>query len=256
MTERTFVSQSNGPVVLGLSLPVGSIRVQVVDGLSAARVVLSTDDTTGPAADAVNRAHSQQDGQALGIEVPEMPGNVMVQGRRGNTVFQSMGTVYGSVTGMTVINGRVVSGGGNVPTVSMITATVHLPAGSSLGVVSTSADAQTFGYLDRVEFRSVSGDLDVDGVRHLNASTTSGDISAGCVTREVTARAVSGDISIDLYNGRTAELNTTSGDVVMQATNQSSGQVRARSVSGDVRVSGSRHLNVSARSVSGRVRTR
>ncbi|MFI5754648.1 DUF4097 family beta strand repeat-containing protein [Streptomyces sp. NPDC051569] len=249
MTERTFVSQSSGPVILGLSLPVGSIRVQVVDGLPTARVVLSTGDTTGPAADAVNRASSRQDGQALGIEVPEMPGNVTMQGRRSNMVF-------GSVTGVTMINGRVVSGGGTVPTVSMITATVHLPAGSSLGVVSTSADARTFGYLDRVEFRSVSGDLDADGVRHLTASTTSGDISAGCVTQEVTARTVSGDISIDLYNGRTAELNTTSGDVVMQATNHASGPVRAHSVSGDVRVSGSRHLNVSAHSVSGRVRTR
>lgn len=254
MTERTFVSRSNGPVVLGLSLPVGSVRVQVTDTLPTARVVLSTEDTTGPAADAVNRARSQQDGQAFGIEVPEMPDNVMVQNARGNTVFQNVGTVYGSVTGMTIVNGRVITGGHNVPRVSAIVATVYLPAGSSLAIVSMASDAVVAGFLDRMEFRSTSGDLDVDSVRDLVASTISGDIDARCVTRQISARSVSGDINVSVYNGRSAELNSTSGDVTVHATNAASGTVRANTVSGDIRIPGSRHLNVSAHSVSGRTR--
>lgn len=56
MSERVFVSGVHGPSVLGLSLPVGGIRVQVLDSVPAARVVLFTDDSTGPAADAVNGA--------------------------------------------------------------------------------------------------------------------------------------------------------------------------------------------------------
>ncbi|MBM7169103.1 DUF4097 family beta strand repeat protein [Streptomyces sp. G44] len=255
MTERVFVSETSGPIVLGLSLPVGSIRVQVLDSLTAARVVLRTDDATGPAADAVNRARSTQNGQAFGIEVPEMPGNVMVQSHRGNRIVQNVGTVYGSVTGMTIINGRVVSGGmSGMQTVSPIEATVCLPPHSSLAVVSQSADAEVFGYVDRMEFRSVSGDLDADGVRELRANTTSGDIHVGRVTEQITAQSVSGDIDIDLYVGRSATLGTTSGDIEVQATNGASGHVSAHSVSGDVRLSGARHLSVSANTVSGRVR--
>ncbi|MGW0914597.1 DUF4097 family beta strand repeat-containing protein [Streptomyces sp. NPDC002784] len=255
MTERVFVSETSGPIVLGISLPVGSIRVQVLDSLTAARVVLRTDDATGPAADAVNRARSTQNGQAFGIEVPEMPDNVMVQSRRGNRIVQNVGTVYGSVTGMTIINGRVVSGGmSGMQTVRPIEATVCLPPHSSLAVVSQSADAEVFGYVDRMEFRSVSGDLDADGVRELRANTTSGDIHAGRVTDQITAQSVSGDIDIDLYDGHAATLGTTSGDIEVQATNGASGHVSANSVSGDVRLSGARHLSVSANTVSGRVR--
>lgn len=257
MTERTFDSTASGPVVLGISLPVGSVRVQVIDSLITARVALHTDDATGPAADAVNRARATQNGQAFGIEVPEMPGGVMVTSARGNRVVQSGGTVYGNVTGVTIINGRVISGGGsNMTTVSPVEATVSLPRGSSLAVVSQSADASLFGYLDRVEFRSVSGDLDADGVRELRANTTSGDIRAGRVTEQVTARSVSGDIEVGLYDGRSAALGTTSGDIRAQATGASTGQFVANSVSGDVRVSGAQHLAVSARTVSGRVRNR
>lgn len=257
MTERTFDSSTTGPIVLGLSLPVGTIRVQVLGSLTTARVTLHTDDSTGPAADAVNRARARQDGQAVGIEVPEMPSNVIVQSVRGNRVVQSMGTVHGTVTGMTIVNGRVISGGmGTAQTVSAITASVMLPAGSSLAVVSTSADAEVFGYVDRMEFRSVSGDLDADGVRQLTANSTSGDVTVGRITEQVTARSVSGDIEVGLYDGHAATLNTTSGDIEMQATGAASGHVSAHSVSGDVRISGARHLSVSADSVSGRVRNR
>ncbi|MGI5469464.1 DUF4097 family beta strand repeat-containing protein [Streptomyces sp. CA-132043] len=254
MTERTFTSQTSGPIVLGLSLPVGEIHVQVCEDLTTARVALRTEDTTGPAADAVERARSDQNGQAFGIEVPEMPGNVMVQSVHGNRVVQSAGTVYGSVTGMTIINGRVVTSGSTMPTVSPIVATVLLPGHSSLAVVTTSADAELFGYVERLEFRSVSGGLNADGVRDMTANTTSGDIEVGRVSERVTARSVSGDVGLRLYSGQDADLNTTSGDVNVTATDAASGFLRAHSVSGDVRLSGTRHLRVSADSVSGRVR--
>lgn len=256
MTERSFVSATSGPIVLGLSLPVGSIRVQIDKSVTIARVVLRTDDSTGPAADAVNRARYEQNGQVFGIEVPEMPNGVIVQGRgnHGSTVYQSFGSM--NIVGGTVrVNGRVVSGGmGNLPTVSPIDATVYLPVGSSFGASTTSADAEVFGQADRVEFRSVSGDLYADGVRQLTVNTTSGDVSVGRVTDQVTAHSVSGDVKVQMYDGHSAQLNTTSGDVAMQATATASGVVSAHSISGDVRIAGARHLSVSARSVSGRVR--
>ncbi|MFE0130836.1 DUF4097 family beta strand repeat-containing protein [Streptomyces sp. NPDC059037] len=255
MTERTFDSQSAGPIVLGLSLPVGHVHVNVSEALTTARVVLHTDDSTGPAADAVNRARSEQNGQALGIEVPEMPGNVMVTSVRGNRVTQSMGTVRGSVTGMTIVNGRIVTGSSSgMPTVSPIEATVHLPVGSSFGLSTTSADTVVWGDVDRMEIRSVSGDLDACNVRDLTVNSTSGDVRVNRVTEQITARSVSGDIEVALYDGRQAELSATSGDIRVQATAAASGHLSAHSVSGDVRLSGARHLSVSADSVSGRVR--
>ncbi|MFI9081184.1 DUF4097 family beta strand repeat-containing protein [Streptomyces sioyaensis] len=258
MTKRPFDSQSTGPVVLGLDLPMGSVHVQVLASITTARVVLRTDDSSGPAADAVNRARASQDGQTLAVEVPKIPGNVMMQNVRGNRVRQSVGTVYGSVTGVTIVNGRIITGGGTgvMDTVSPIEAIVSLPVGSSLAVVSQSASARVHGAIERMEFRSISGDLEIDGARHLSASTTSGDVIVGCLSDRLTARSVSGDITVDLYSGSDADLNTTSGDLDVRATAQAAGALRANTVSGDVRVSGGRDLRVSAHSVSGRVRTR
>ncbi|MEV5277642.1 DUF4097 family beta strand repeat-containing protein [Streptomyces sp. NPDC052811] len=258
MTERTFVSTTTGPVVLGLDLPMGRVHVQVLDSLTHARVTLHTADTSGPAADVVNAARITENGQTIAVEVPEIRGNVMMQSVRGNRITQSMGTVYGSVTGVTIINGRVVTGGGMdaVTRVGEIEARVSLPANSSLAVVSQSADAVVDGDVDRLEFRSTSGDLRADGARAVTAFTTSGDLTVWRVGGRIAACSVSGDIAVDLYSGHSAELNSTSGDVSAHATLKASGDLRARSVSGDVTVTGARHLRVNADSVSGHVRTR
>ncbi|MFI5661550.1 DUF4097 family beta strand repeat-containing protein [Streptomyces sp. NPDC051684] len=256
MAERLFVSQTSGPIVLGLSLPTGSVRVQVDDRLTTARIELYTDDTSGPAADAVNRAGSEQNGQALAIEVPKLPDNVMTQSVRGGRIVQNIGVMnFGTMTGVTTVNGRVVSGGSSgMQTVSPIEARVHLPARSSLAVVGTSTDAEIFGAIDQLEFRSVSGDLTADIAGSLVANTTSGDISVGRIADRISARTVSGDLSVDLYEGRDADLNSTSGDIEVQATGAATGTIRANATSGDVRVRGGRHLHVSAHSLSGRVR--
>ncbi|MEU9498737.1 DUF4097 family beta strand repeat-containing protein [Streptomyces sp. NPDC048196] len=258
MTKRPFTSQSTGPVVLGLDLPMGSIHVQVIDSITNASVVLRTDDESGPAADAINRARSSESGQTMAVEVPEIPGDVMMQSIRGNHVVQSMGTVYGSVTGMTIVNGRVMAGGGTatMTRVSPIQAIVSLPAGSSLAVVSQSSDARVHGDLERMEFRSISGDLTIDGARQLKASSTSGDLIVGRVYDRLSARSVSGDISVDTYSGSDAELTSTSGDIAVLATSRASGVMSANTVSGDIHFSGNRAVRVSAHSVSGRVRTR
>ncbi|WP_170116870.1 hypothetical protein [Streptomyces albireticuli] len=229
MTERTFVSQSAGPVVLGLDLPMGSIHVQVLGSVQSAYVVVRTEDSSGPAADAVNRARMNQNGQALSVEVPEIPGNVMMQSTRGGRVVQSMGTVYGSVTGMTIVNGRIIQGGGTgtLETVSPVQARVVLPVGSSLAVVTTSAHTTVSGTLERAEFRSISADLDLDGARSLSAVTTSGDILTGHLTEGMSARSVSGDIRVGAYSGSGGLAETTSGDVERTASIRSSFRSRS-----------------------------
>lgn len=257
MTERSFVMSSSGPVVLGLDLPVGSAEVQVSSSVTTARVVLRTEDETGPAADAVRRARTREDGQTFAIEVPELPGGTVTQSVRGNRVVQHAGVISGTVTGMTIVNGQVIIDGGSAAgTVSPVVARIVLPAGSSLAMVSKSADLSAYGPLERAEFRSVSGACRFDAVRDLNASTTSGDVIAGPVTHSITARSVSGDIEADTYAGDGADLTTTSGDVRVCAVASSSGRLRAHTVSGDIRVRGGRHLDLSVRTVSGETFTR
>ncbi|MEU8547808.1 DUF4097 family beta strand repeat-containing protein [Streptomyces roseoverticillatus] len=257
MTERTFTPETTGPVVLGLDLPMGVIDVQVFESVTTAGVVLVTDDESGPAADAVTRARSSQNGQAMTVEVPEIGSNVITQTVQGGRIVQNMGVVHGTVVGAVIIGGRVVSGGGTgMVTVSPIRARVTLPAGSSLGIVSQSSDARVYGDVEQVEFRSISGDLHVQAVRHLNASTTSGDVMVGRAANRLTAHSVSGDITVERYHGVGADLSTTSGDISVMALGQASGALRAHSVSGDVTVAGAGALQLSARSVSGRVRTR
>jgi len=80
----------------------------------------------------------------------------------------------------------------------------------------------------------VSGDIDLDGVASLDASTTSGD---------VTVRAFAGS----------GQVRTVSGDVRVHAVRESS--LRASTVSGDVSVTGER-VALDASSVSGRVSQR
>ncbi|MFE6689727.1 DUF4097 family beta strand repeat-containing protein [Streptomyces sp. NPDC057743] len=257
MTERFFFSTTAGPVVLGVDLPMGSVQVQVDATAKCASVMLRTDDTTGKAVDAINRAHLGQVGQAITVQVPELPGNVMTQTIRGNQIIQTAGTVYGSMTGVTIVNGQIITGGNStMETVSPIEAVVTLPPGSSLAVVSTSAGAFISGPIEELEFRSVSGALDADRVRRLTAKTTSGAILADRVTERVNARSVSGRIDIDMYYGHDAQLNATSGAVTLHATEDATGTVSARSVSGSVRITGGPHVRKDAHSVSGRVLTR
>lgn len=256
MTERVFELPNSGPAVVGLDLPIGSVTAQVSASTTVVRVWLRTEDESGPAADAVRAARSRQDGQTLAVEVPDLPANVVTQGVRGGRVMQNATVIGGNVTGMVIVNGRVITNDAFTTTVSPIEARVLLPAGSSLAVVSQSADMSVSGPLERAEFRSVSGDCRLDAVRELTASTTSGDIVAGPVLGSMTARSISGDIVADAYGGHHADLTTTSGDVDVFASGTSTGRLRANTVSGDIRINGGRHLDLSTRSVSGTVRTR
>ncbi|WP_274916535.1 DUF4097 family beta strand repeat-containing protein [Streptomyces sp. WZ-12] len=256
MTERSYTSQTAGPVVLGVDLPTGSVRVQVDDAAKYATVALRTDDSSGKAVDALNKAHFGQVGQALTVQVPELPGTVMTQTARGSQVVQSFGTVYGTVTGMTIVNGQIITGGTTLETVSPTEAVVTLPPGSSLAVVTTSADTLISGYVEEMEFRSISGVLDADGVRRLTADTTSGYIAAGRITETANARSISGHIDLGLYDGHDARLDTTSGAITLHATKSASGTITARSVSGAIDITGGPNVHKDTHTVTGRLVSR
>ncbi|QKV93891.1 DUF4097 family beta strand repeat protein [Streptomyces sp. NA02950] len=257
MVEHAFNADSAGSVVLNLTLPLGRATVTVDRELERARVILRTEDTTGPGADAVRRATIQHSGRQMSVQVPEIPGAVMMSSG-GPRVTQTVGTIgFGNVvTGLTFVNGQLVTAGTSMPTIRPIEAIVMLPAQSSLSVVTTAADTTVRGKLARLTVHSVSGDVTAMTAHVLEAHTTSGDIEAETVTGELLARSVSGDVRVLSYRGDTANATTTSGDIRLTATPEATGFITASSVSGDVQVTGARHLNPRARSVSGDVLTR
>ncbi|WP_405539201.1 DUF4097 family beta strand repeat-containing protein [Streptomyces antimycoticus] len=253
MVEQVFNAESTGPAVVNLTLPLGRITVACDPKVERARVVLQTEDTTGPGADAVRRATIRHRfGRRMSVQVPEIPSAVMMSGT-GSRVSQTVGTVgVGQVvTGLTFVGGQLVSGGSTMPTIRLIEAFVTLPAGSSLAVVTTSADTTVYGDLGRLSVHSVSGDVIAQTVRVLETDTTSGDIAAETVTGELAARSVSGDVQVFSYRGDTANATTVSGDISLTATAHATGFITANSVSGDVRVTGAGHLTPRVHSVSG-----
>ncbi|MEU1822625.1 DUF4097 family beta strand repeat-containing protein [Streptomyces abikoensis] len=253
MTERLFKAEGRGPIVLGLSLSLGKVLVSVDPTVSQAEVMLHTEDASGPGADAVLGARVQQDGRVMSVVVPEIA-NAMVGGGGGMHIVQNFGTVTGSVTGVTIVNGRVVSGVGAMPTIQPLKAVVILPPGSSLAVVTTSADAVVAGEIERLEFRSVSGAVAAENARSLTVDTTSGRVRVDRVTGEAAIRSVSGSTTIHSYSGTSASVTSTSGAISMTATPQATGYIRAESVSGDVRVTGGHHLSIRVHSLSGYAR--
>ncbi|MFD8463309.1 hypothetical protein [Streptomyces antimycoticus] len=107
MVEQVFNAESAGPAVVNLTLPLGRITVVSDPKVERARVVLQTEDTTGPGADAVRRATIRHRfGRRMSVQVPEIPGAVMMSGT-GNRVTQTVSTVgVGQVvTGLTFVNG-------------------------------------------------------------------------------------------------------------------------------------------------------
>ncbi|MFE2440937.1 DUF4097 family beta strand repeat-containing protein [Streptomyces sp. NPDC059426] len=230
MVEHVFNADSTGPVVFNLVLPLGRAIVAVDPKVRTARVTLRTEDTTGPGADAVRRATCRQSGEQMSVQVPEIPGTVMMSGSGGGSrVTQTVGTVaFGqAVTGLTFVNGQLVSAGTSVPTIRPIEAFVTLPALSSLAVVTTAADTTVYGDLARLAVHSVSGDVTAQTVRVLDAHTTSGDVAAENVTGELAAHSVSGDVRVFSYRGDTANVTTTSGDIHLTATRGATGFITA-----------------------------
>lgn len=240
MTMKTHEASRPGPTTLDLSLPAGRIRIHAGNH-DRATITVSTPDTDGPSAEAVNNARIDDTGTSISVNVrqPRGVGNIQignsnVQINHGGGVFIS-GNNFGVIsTGSGfVVNGRVMAGGTTVSVGSSpILIEAWLPAGSSLNATGMSTDVEAAGDLNRVEIRTVSGDINLGGVSSPDLVTTSGDI---------TVEALSG-------SGR---MKSVSGDVRVTAVRECS--LRVSTISGDVRVSGAR-VDLDASSVSGRVR--
>ncbi|WP_405647301.1 DUF4097 family beta strand repeat-containing protein [Streptomyces sp. NBC_00019] len=264
MTERTIPVDTFGPIALDLTMNTGTIRVVVDPMLKQAHMVLKTDATSGPSADAIRDTAVSLRGHNLKVRVPDVAGTTISVG--GNTMTFSGGSgvqiingnvhVTGHGDGKVFINGREVTATG--PTgdvVTPITAEIHLPAGSMTLISTRTAQTIVTGELARLEYDGTSGALTAERVGDLDATVTSGSVIIGDVTGSLDVNLTSGNLGIGAYSGTDARLNVTSGNVRMAATPQATGRLTVGATSGNVRVTGAAHLNVRRRVTSGYVQT-
>ncbi|MEK2475533.1 DUF4097 family beta strand repeat-containing protein [Streptomyces noursei] len=267
MTERTIPVDAFGPIAIDLMMNAGSIRVAVDSALKQARVVLKTEATSGPSADAIRGTAVSLTGQNLTLRVPDVAGGMggSTTIRRGgytmtfsggNGVQIVGGNVYvsGHGGGKVFVNGREVTATGPAgDAVTPITAEIHLPAGSVALVRTHTADTVIKGELARLEYDGTSGSLAADRVGDLDVTVTSGSVIVNDVTGELDANLTSGNLGIGAYSGTDARLNLTSGNVRMAATAQAAGRLTVSATSGCARITGAGHLNVRRRVTSGYV---
>ena len=76
MTERIIPVDVVGPIALDLAMSTGCIRVVVDPALKQARMMLATEATSGPSADAIRDTTVSLTGQNLRVRVPDVAGGI------------------------------------------------------------------------------------------------------------------------------------------------------------------------------------
>lgn len=280
MTERTFTAANVGDALVNITCPIGTIDVTVDPKATHITIVVSTEDTEGPVADAVRSTLWHEVKGTITLSVPEIGGGRARGGftsvSYGNSSFQSFGNgstfngINVSGVGITVEDGALYMGGTCVVRDGVVVAEtgtrvggsgygsisvrITVPtASSALTCETTSASVRVHGNLEVIHFHSVSGSLAAAGAYTLRADTTSGAITADMVYGEVDAESVSGRILIGAYNGDAAKLKSVSGSLTLSATPAARGQLTARTVSGAISLRGTGALDVRTRTVSGHI---
>ncbi|WP_069874496.1 hypothetical protein [Streptomyces malaysiensis] len=245
MTEKNLPAPAAvGPVLASVTCPMGSVRVTVDPTATTARAVVRTDDTTGPAADAVRNSRITQDGNRLTITVPELQGagggitqTVTTRGGR-TTVTQTIGNVYGSVTGMTIVNGRVITGGGTATVSSGVEVLITLPAGSGVQMRSHNADLTVTGVLAALDLDTHNGSLIAGVVGRVQVRGHNGENDIESVTGWADIETHNGSTYIGSYGGGAARLITHNGNVDLAASPAATGRIEARAHNGNIRLRG------------------
>ncbi|TCC10286.1 DUF4097 family beta strand repeat-containing protein [Kribbella soli] len=275
-TRRELVADTAGPVTIDAELmrSAGNVTVRVDPNCTQARLEISTTDTEGPSAEAVQRATLGQspDGVLSAKVAGTSNGAVISTGHNGIQISGYSGSI--------MVNGTQINGNGSNLTVgpapSPIEVTAVVPPGSALSARTQSADIEARG-LDTVDAQTQSGDVNVDVARTVSADTQSGDVSVGRVQDldaraqsgdvsvgraegEVRAKTQSGNVSVDRFAGGTARVGSMSGNARIHVVDQAANGpriVRADSISGNATISTSsegvaQNLNADATSLTGR----
>ena len=129
-----------------------------------------------------------------------------------------------------------------------IRASIRVPTGSSVEVVSEAADVNATGRFDRADVKTAAGDVRLEEVEgDVRVKCVSGDVTLGAIGGDASINSVSGDASIGRIAGD-AVLGSVSGDIELREAESS---VQAKTISGDVRIASATKGTIAMQSVSG-----
>lgn len=127
---------------------------------------------------------------------------------------------------------------------------ISAPEGSDLRVGVASAQIQADVPLGKVDVKTASGDIELDGAESLSVKTASGDTDVGSVEHSLAFTSASGDLRVrDTCRGNVA-VSTASGDIHL---NDCAASVTVNTASGDVTIARFTGRNGSFKGMSGEV---
>jgi hypothetical protein len=123
---------------------------------------------------------------------------------------------------------------------------IDLPLDSRVDITAVSADVEAHRLTGEQSYRSVSGDLVIDGTGgRISAVTVSGDISLTAVRpAEVNLTTTSGDVEAFAETFQPVRLKTVSGDMTLRGKFLAGPQHTVESVSGDLEIEAFNGLTV------------
>ncbi len=134
---------------------------------------------------------------------------------------------------------------------------IDVPAAAQVTIESASADVSVTNVTGPLKVRTASGDIALDGIRgDLELDAVSGDAkidAAGALG--VRARTISGDLSLRAPRLGRATVESTSGDIRIDALLDGKGPFEIQTVSGDATIVGRAGLRVEARTITGDLRS-
>jgi DUF4097 and DUF4098 domain-containing protein YvlB len=134
---------------------------------------------------------------------------------------------------------------------------VELPRGTDLSIEGASADIDGSGLAGQTRIRTASGDVHLTGFGGpLELDGVSGDIEIDAdAPIALRVRTISGDCGIRAPRLTRAVVETTSGDLRLDAVLSGAGPFEVQTVSGDVVIVGRSGIRVEARTVTGDLRS-
>lgn len=113
---------------------------------------------------------------------------------------------------------------------------LEVPQGTNVELTSASGDIQVRDTNGNVRLRTASGEVRLRKVASVEVMAVSGDVVVESATGEVRLRTVSGDAQVSQTGAARLEYGTTSGDLVWTGTCKAGCRIEARSTSGDVKL--------------------
>jgi DUF4097 and DUF4098 domain-containing protein YvlB len=134
------------------------------------------------------------------------------------------------------------------------TVAITAPPGAKIDITTVSAPIVASGFQGGARVKTVSGDVTLAKLStKIDVKTVSGDVDAKDISGELKLKSVSGDLSVVDGASRRVDAKAVSGDVLLDLDLDRTGTYDVTTVSGSVslRTKGDLNLTVDAKSVSG-----